>query len=57
MNIEEIRKNAPDGATHYNIYDDGYVIYYKKFMFVIAQYAHGEWIGTLRLDFSGLKPL
>ena len=29
MTIEEIRKNAPDGATHYEI--DGRFIYYYKF--------------------------
>ena len=29
MTIEEIRKNAPDGSTHYEI--DGRFIYYYKF--------------------------
>lgn len=57
MNIEEIKRNAPEGATHYNLYDDGTVIYYKKFMLVIAQHAWGEWLETLRLNFDGLKPL
>ena len=28
MTIEEIRKNAPDGATHYSTYG-GFVIYHK----------------------------
>lgn len=28
-NIEEIRKNAPSGATHY-YHDDAYVFYYRK---------------------------
>jgi hypothetical protein len=28
MNIEEIRKNAPDGATHYCIYDE--ICFYKN---------------------------
>ena len=29
LNIEEIRKNAPSGATHY-YHDDAYVFYYRK---------------------------
>lgn len=29
MNIEEIRKNAPDGATHYVLYKNGLSIYIK----------------------------
>lgn len=28
MNIDEIKRNAPDGATHYDI-DDGEVFYWK----------------------------
>ena len=56
MTIEEIRKNAPEGATHYlNI--DGAYIYYKNFNGVIYQYAHGELIETLRLNDNGIKPL
>ena len=56
MTIEEIRKNAPKGATHYlNI--DGAYIYYKNFNGVIYQYAHGELIETLRLNDNGIKPL
>lgn len=30
MTLDEIRSNAPDGATHYEIDDDGDVWYYKK---------------------------
>lgn len=28
MNIEEIRKNAPDGATHYRVRSNGKIMYY-----------------------------
>lgn len=31
MNIEEIRKNKPDGATNYYQYKNGNVIYFKYF--------------------------
>lgn len=33
MNIEEIRKNAPDGATHYRIGSQVNIIYYKAIDF------------------------
>ncbi|AFU62287.1 hypothetical protein AVV48_gp38 [Acinetobacter phage phiAC-1] len=56
MTIEEIRKNAPQGATHY-LHIDGIVIYYKYLDKIVFQYAHGELIETLRLNTSGLKPL
>ena len=29
MTIDEIKKNAPDGATHYRRYNRGKVKYYK----------------------------
>lgn len=30
MTLEEIKKNAPDGATHYREYNAGYIEYYIK---------------------------
>ena len=50
MNIKEIRKNAPSGATHYRIFD-GDVQYLRKLSHHDTWYiwfdSHGDWITTL----------
>lgn len=45
MNIEEIRKNAPDGATHYILYKNGSIQYLKCNDF-IQHYQDGFWYET-----------
>lgn len=50
MNIEEIKKNAPDEANHYRIFDGG-VQYLKKLLHHDTWYIwfdfHDDWITTL----------
>lgn len=58
MTIEEIRKNAPDRATHYNLVED--VVFYIKrtdcFRKRVKQYFYmdGKWIPC---QASNPKPL
>lgn len=61
MNIEEIRKNAPEGATHYRELKDGTIGYFKELelLYLYAYWYQGKW-GTLPyryLDASNIKPL
>lgn len=35
--IEEIRKNAPSGATHYFDYDKGFIVYLFKYNYGYRQ--------------------
>lgn len=47
MTIDEIRKNAPDGATHYHD-DNGRRVFYVKFEFGTALYWDSwlkQWLG------------
>lgn len=50
MNIEEIRNNAPEGATHYR-FSQGEVEYLKKISYHDTWYMWlnpvGKWITTL----------
>ena len=46
MTLEEIRKNAPKGATHYKI-DSGYTLYYKDDIYALWLWIKkGEWVIT-----------
>lgn len=58
MTIEEIRKNAPDGATHYKVYGL-LVIYYSIKSHLVFRYKKSEknWIRCSMCDSSNLKPL
>lgn len=42
MTPEQIKANAPDGATHYKI-DSGYILYYKDDVYAL-------WLWILRLN-------
>lgn len=58
MTLEEIRKNAPEGATHY---DDplGFIMYYKyenESVLVFLNFSK-EWATSKHLDLQKLKPL
>lgn len=39
MNIEEIRKNKPDGATHYGFRENMNVVYFKYIIGVLCKYS------------------
>lgn len=57
MNIEEIRKNAPKGATHYNDTDDIAVVYFRQHQGRWQFFGFmDEWIFAL-LSFENIKPL
>lgn len=43
MTLEEIRKNAPEGATHYYICEDGDVIYYIYKNRSLMWHNNGRW--------------
>lgn len=51
MNIEEIRKKAPEGATHYIILSNGSVEYFKKDGFEWFDYwdYYGGWRGNIEM--------
>ena len=55
MNIEEIKKNAPDGATHYR-FSNGAIEYLKKLEYHDTWYiwfeSHKDWITTF---WTGVK--
>ncbi|UQS93227.1 hypothetical protein Brutus_00084 [Acinetobacter phage Brutus] len=61
MIIEEIRANAPKGATHWckwwaEISDEEYILYFKYEDGKVYDVFHGEWKKSLyRID--QLKPL
>ena len=57
MTEQEIRDNAPDGATHYRYGRSGSPIYYKSNGTFIMMWCHDRWINTGRCDFDNLKPL
>lgn len=57
MNIEEIRKNKPDRATHY-IDDNGEIDYVKKYKNGYALYLEGHgWVHLVDELDEGIKPL
>lgn len=59
MTIEEIRKNRPEGATHY-WYDDGdnEAMYYKMDCGVLMLWMGDVWSPSLSFDsFLDVKPL
>lgn len=60
MTIEEIRKNAPEGATHY-IDDDGFFDYYKIENDEMYGFNNRNWIKlfpyVLNFHKSRIKPL
>lgn len=56
MKIEEIRKNAPDGATHY----DDVGIYYKVHGVAVYMQIDNDWIWYTPLELISefeIKPL
>ena len=59
MTIEEIRKNAPDGATHYRVRSNGKIMYYffdGGDLFIISR----RWRlipSAFRVDNGEIKPL
>ena len=56
--IEEIRKNAPDGATRYYLFPDGDVFYYKGFYSYFMQWIAGHgWFPCEGYLFEDTKPL
>ncbi|QGH74173.1 hypothetical protein [Acinetobacter phage A2.1] len=57
MKIEEIRANAPKGATHYIEYAG--VTYFKSTEYGLHIYSKmfGEWILDRRFRITELKPL
>ena len=58
MTIEEIKRNKPDGATHY--YSDWsialYYVYYPFGFGGILSYINGCWVSVF-VDDRNLKPL
>lgn len=60
MNIEEIRKNKPDGAQEYRI-KNGKAIYYRNHhkgcRIELQRWDGKSWSYTRLLDMSDLKPL
>lgn len=57
MNIDEIRKNRPEGATHYNDTDDIEVVYFRRYQGRWQFYGFmDEWVNCL-LTFDNIKPL
>ncbi|WNA15525.1 hypothetical protein [Acinetobacter phage HFM1] len=58
MQIEEIRDNAPDGATHYVIIK-GLVIYFKVNKWVVEIFSSycNDWLEDRFYRISELKPL
>ena len=57
ITLDEIRSKAPEGATHYFLYQDGMVLYYKKTLFIIEMFSFDDWLPSSHKDFSKLKPL
>ena len=58
MTIEEIRKNAPDGANRYYLFRDGKIYYYKYFFNYFIQWVenHG-WFPCDEYLLEDTKPL
>ena len=58
MTIEEIRKNAPEDATHYKMYGL-LIIYYSLTGHLIFRYKDSEktWVRCSMCDHSNLNPL
>ena len=54
MNIEEIRKGAPSGSTHYRLRRHGGICYYK-FMFDLHLALDGSFRFSMKHD--SIKPL
>lgn len=58
MTIEEIRKGAPLGATHFRLFENAGVVYYK-YVFGV-QFVYAESIESWRRSFASkdeIKPL
>ncbi|UJQ43480.1 hypothetical protein [Acinetobacter phage vB_AbM_WUPSU] len=55
MNIEEIRKNKPEGATHYKEWGS-IIVYFKIENDVAYVYLFGDW-GMYYLRCLEIKPL
>lgn len=56
MNIEKIRSEAPDGATHW---DDGYnqIRYFRVKGRLVEVWFKGCWYGTFKIMIDIVKPL
>lgn len=60
MTLEEIKRNAPEGAEKYRIKNGRviyYRIYYNGFNFEFQRWGEGKWGYTFLNDRSELKPL
>lgn len=60
MTLEEIKRNAPDGAEKYRIKGDKVYYYrslYTGFRFIFQRFYDGIWQHTVLNDRSELKPL
>lgn len=57
MNIEEIRKNAPEGATHYSETPMEYIFLKESYKYGWYCYAFGAWHPYDVEDDEEIKPL
>jgi hypothetical protein len=59
MNIEEIRKNAPDGATHYRVRENSKIMYYifERGELSIMRKNNKFTISAFNIDADEIKPL
>ena len=54
MTIEEIRKNAPNGATHYSLFTD---TYYKECLGLVYVWNNSGWFRSIYKTVNGMKHL
>lgn len=57
MTNDEIRKNAPDGATHYREYTGQYFKLVGSIVGVWYVWRDGSWRDSINPRFTNLKPL
>jgi len=59
MNIEEIRKNAPEGATHYRVRENGKIMYYifERGELLILRKNREFTLSAFNIDAYEIKPL
>ena len=59
MTIEEIRKNAPEGATHYRVRENGKIMYYifERGELSIMRKNNKFVLSAFNIDAYEIKPL
>lgn len=59
MTIEEIRKNKPDGATHYRVRENGKIMYYvfERGELSVMRKNNNFFISAFNIDADEIKPL